>query len=165
MSTRGGGRRWSFSPPYFSFDYKNVETSLTVQWLRLCNSNAGSMDEIPGWETKIPHVVQGGQKINTIGRLVGFCCCFVFCLGSLFFKNLFIFNCLYNVVLVSATHQHESAKGIRVPSLKTFLKMEPLSSQRDTPLPAPLHLSQAFYAANLFPSLSPCSETEDPMLY
>ena len=123
------------------------------------------MDEIPGWETKIPHVVQGGQKINTIGRLVGFCCCFVFCLGSLFFKNLFIFNCLYNVVLVSATHQHESAKGIRVPSLKTFLKMEPLSSQRDTPLPAPLHLSQAFYAANLFPSLSPCSETEDPMLY
>ena len=33
-------------------------TSLVVQWLRLCASNAGGMDSIPGWGTKIPHTTQ-----------------------------------------------------------------------------------------------------------
>ena len=28
-------------------------TSLTVQWLGLCNSTAGGMGSIPGWGTKI----------------------------------------------------------------------------------------------------------------
>ena len=35
-------------------------TSLAVQWLRLCGSNAGAMGSIPGWGTKIPHAVQHG---------------------------------------------------------------------------------------------------------
>ena len=30
-------------------------TSLVVQWLELCTSNAGNVDLIPGWGTKIPH--------------------------------------------------------------------------------------------------------------
>ena len=30
-------------------------TSLVVQWLRLCTSNAGDTALIPGWGTKIPH--------------------------------------------------------------------------------------------------------------
>ena len=29
-------------------------TSLVVQWLRLCPSNAGGMGLIPGWGTRIP---------------------------------------------------------------------------------------------------------------
>ena len=33
-------------------------TSLTVQWLRLCVSNAGAVGSIPGWGTKIPHAVR-----------------------------------------------------------------------------------------------------------
>ena len=32
-------------------------TSLEVQWLRVCTSNAGGMGLIPGQGTKIPHVV------------------------------------------------------------------------------------------------------------
>ena len=35
-----------------------------VQWLRLHASNAGAVGLIPGWETKIPHVMQHGQKIK-----------------------------------------------------------------------------------------------------
>ena len=37
-------------------------TSLVVQWLRFCASNARSAGSIPGWGTKIPHAVQHGQK-------------------------------------------------------------------------------------------------------
>ena len=37
-------------------------TSLAVQWLRLCASNAGDMGSIPGWGTKIPHAAQGSQS-------------------------------------------------------------------------------------------------------
>ena len=37
-------------------------TSLVVQWLRLCASNAGGMGLIPGQGTKIPHTRQLGQK-------------------------------------------------------------------------------------------------------
>ena len=39
-----------------------VETSLEVQWLRLCASNAEGMNSIPGWRIKIPHTMQHGQK-------------------------------------------------------------------------------------------------------
>ena len=39
-------------------------TSLAVQWLRLCPSNAGGKGSIPGQGTKIPHAVQRGQNIN-----------------------------------------------------------------------------------------------------
>ena len=37
-------------------------TSLVVQWLRLCASNAGGADSIPGRGTKIPHAMQCGKK-------------------------------------------------------------------------------------------------------
>ena len=38
------------------------ETSLVGQWLRLCASNAGAVDWIPGWGTKIPHASSGQKK-------------------------------------------------------------------------------------------------------
>ena len=44
-----------------------LETSLVVQWLRLCPSTAGGTGSIPGWGTKIPHATQ--PKINQEGRL------------------------------------------------------------------------------------------------
>ena len=37
-------------------------TSLVVQWLRLCVSNARGVGLIPGQGTKIPHAIQCGQK-------------------------------------------------------------------------------------------------------
>ena len=37
-------------------------TSVAVQWLRFCPSNAGSAGSIPGQGTKIPHAVWHGQK-------------------------------------------------------------------------------------------------------
>ena len=41
-----------------------AETSLEVQWLRLCASYAGSIGLIPGWGTKIPHTTWHSQKIK-----------------------------------------------------------------------------------------------------
>ena len=43
-------------------DLNHPRTSLAVQWLRLRACNAGGAGSIPGWGTKIPHVVQCGQK-------------------------------------------------------------------------------------------------------
>ena len=43
---------------------KNCGTSLVIQWLRLCASNAGGMDSVPPWGTKIPHAVQHDQINN-----------------------------------------------------------------------------------------------------
>ena len=43
---------------------KSEGTSLAVQWLRLCASNARGMGSIPGWGTKIPYVVWHGHKIK-----------------------------------------------------------------------------------------------------
>ena len=37
-------------------------TSLAVQWLRLQTSTAGSAGSMPGQGTKIPHVLNCGQK-------------------------------------------------------------------------------------------------------
>ena len=37
-------------------------TSLAVQWLRLCASNAGGMGSIPSQGTKIPHAAQQKKK-------------------------------------------------------------------------------------------------------
>ena len=44
--------------------YKNKTcgTSLVVQWLRLCTSNAGRTGSFPGSGTKIPHASWCGQK-------------------------------------------------------------------------------------------------------
>ena len=39
-------------------------TSLEVQWFRLSASNAGNTGSIPGWVTKIPHVMQHSQNIK-----------------------------------------------------------------------------------------------------
>ena len=39
-------------------------TSLAVQWLRFCGSNAGGTGSIPSWETKIPHTAWYGQKVK-----------------------------------------------------------------------------------------------------
>ena len=44
------------------FKNKWIGTSLVVQWLRLCASNAGGTCSIPGGGTKIPHAVWCGQK-------------------------------------------------------------------------------------------------------
>ena len=41
---------------------KALRTSLAVQWLRLCTSNAGGMGSIPGQGTKIPHAAWCSQK-------------------------------------------------------------------------------------------------------
>ena len=41
----------------FPITNKNV-TSLLVQWLRLCASNAGGKGSVPGWWMKIPHDAQ-----------------------------------------------------------------------------------------------------------
>ena len=37
-------------------------TSLVVQWLRFCTSNAGDEGSIPGWGTKIPHALWPKRK-------------------------------------------------------------------------------------------------------
>ena len=37
---------------------------LVVQWLRPHTLNAGAMDSIPGWGTKILHASQCGQKLK-----------------------------------------------------------------------------------------------------
>ena len=44
------------------FKSKIVGTSLAVQWLSLRTSTAGGTGSIPSWGTKIPRVVQCGQK-------------------------------------------------------------------------------------------------------
>ena len=41
-------------------------TFLVIQWLRVCATNAQDVGSIPGWETKIPHAVQCGQKIKNV---------------------------------------------------------------------------------------------------
>ena len=43
-------------------EQENPRTSLAVQWLRLCVSNAGGVGLIPGQGTKIPHTAQHSQK-------------------------------------------------------------------------------------------------------
>ena len=45
---------------------QNLGNFLTVQWLRVCATNAQDVGSIPGWETKIPHAVQCGQKIKNV---------------------------------------------------------------------------------------------------
>ena len=40
-----------------------IGTSLVVQWLRLCSSNAGDVSLILGWGIKMPCALWGGSKI------------------------------------------------------------------------------------------------------
>ena len=46
----------------FLFRIKNLGTSLVVQWLRLCPSNAGGASLTPGWGIKIPQATGGIAK-------------------------------------------------------------------------------------------------------
>ena len=43
-----------------------IRNSLAVQWLGLCDSTAGVIDLLPGWETKIPCGSWYGQKKSII---------------------------------------------------------------------------------------------------
>ena len=43
---------------------KNIGTSLVVQWLRLCASNAGGAGSIPGQGAKIPPAAGPKNKIK-----------------------------------------------------------------------------------------------------
>ena len=54
-------------------------TSLAVQWLRLCVSNAGGMCSIPSWGIKILHAEELGQMKNKRTQV----------LGCLFLTNLY----------------------------------------------------------------------------
>ena len=51
--------------------FKNYKrgTSLAVQWLALCASNAGGVGSIPGWGTRIPHAARGSKKNKKIKKL------------------------------------------------------------------------------------------------
>ena len=49
---------------------KTYGTSLAVQWLRFCASNAGGMGSIPGRGTKIPHVADTAKKKKKYKDLV-----------------------------------------------------------------------------------------------
>ena len=41
-----------------------TETSLVVQWLKLCTANAVGVNWIPGWGIGIPHATLQGQNIK-----------------------------------------------------------------------------------------------------
>ena len=45
-----------------------MESSLAVQWLRPCNSNAKSMSSIPGWGTKTPYAASEDHLPKTRER-------------------------------------------------------------------------------------------------
>ena len=47
---------------------KEGRTSLVVQWLRLCPSNAEGMGSIPGRGTKIPNGTWCSQKLNKLKK-------------------------------------------------------------------------------------------------
>ena len=47
---------------------KEGRTSLVVQWLRLCLSNAEGMGSIPGKGTKIPNGTWCSQKLNKLKK-------------------------------------------------------------------------------------------------
>ena len=52
-------------PPQFTkylFKTSFIGTSLVVQWLRLCSSNAGDVSLILGWGIKIPRALWGVQN-------------------------------------------------------------------------------------------------------
>lgn len=40
------------------------ETSLEIQWLKLCISTAGAIGLLPSWGTQIPHATPSGQNIS-----------------------------------------------------------------------------------------------------
>ena len=49
---------------------KKFETSLVVQLLRLCPSNAGGVGSIPGQRTEIPHAAWHSQKGKITMRII-----------------------------------------------------------------------------------------------
>ena len=63
-----------------------METSLVVQWLRLCASTAGDVGLIPGWGTKIPHAIGHSQKNIPYASIL---LTYYYTNGSLFFLSFF----------------------------------------------------------------------------
>ena len=47
---------------FLKYKTQCLRTSLVVQWLRICASNAGDMDSIPGLGIKILYATQCGPK-------------------------------------------------------------------------------------------------------
>ena len=47
-------------------------TSLVIQWLRFCTSNAGCTGSIPGLGTKIPYAMRCRQKKKKKKRMLFF---------------------------------------------------------------------------------------------
>ena len=41
---------------------KKIRTSVVVQWLRLCASNAWGKGSVPAWRTKVPHATKCSQE-------------------------------------------------------------------------------------------------------
>ena len=66
-----GGIRVTSDPPEPALkNLSFLQTSLLVQWLRLCSAcHAGSTGSVPGWKTKIPHDMSCGQRINIKKRV------------------------------------------------------------------------------------------------
>ena len=63
----------NFCSPFSANLYINnraLGTSLVVQWLRCCASNAGGMGLIPGQETKIPYAMLCSQINQSIKTLI-----------------------------------------------------------------------------------------------
>ena len=50
---------------------RTAGTSLAVQWLRFCASNAWGTGSIPGWGTKLPHATVAKKK-KTLQTLTSF---------------------------------------------------------------------------------------------
>ena len=55
-------------------EFCHFGTSLVVQWLRLCASNAGDMGSIPGQGTKIPHACRARKKKKKTNQKTELCC-------------------------------------------------------------------------------------------
>ena len=80
------------------------ETFLAVQWLRFCLANAGVVNSIPGWGTKILHVKQHGQKIKK--KKVFFKCGVLHnIVKQLYLKKIF-FKC-YILMKCNTTRQYK----------------------------------------------------------
>ena len=47
----------------YSSNERGIWISLVVQWLGLHTAKVGGTGSIPGWETKIPHAKQCGQRV------------------------------------------------------------------------------------------------------
>ena len=96
-------------------------TSLVVQWLRPQASHARGTGQIPGWGTKIPHVVECGQKMLTIWPFTTKVCKFMNQRGHRDFTgqekqmaNVFISIYIFFYLLVIKKHNSYTQKRYQV---------------------------------------------------